>query len=254
MNGLVPIIRLTLLENARRQIFHVLVILLLTMVAGAALLAMSMEGTRAKMITDLCLSGVLFGGALLAVALGATGIQADMEQRTIYAALARPVTRSTYLLGRYIGTLLTVYFGLGAMCVAFVVLLAGLGEPPGVAFLLSILFAMLQTALLCAVATALSTTCSPAITAMLTLLVVALGNMKTGTLLHLFEEAAGISRYPLMAIYHVLPTLEAFNLEGLLVHGYAPPTDYLIQVAVYAVLYCAVLLSAGIWILERRDL
>ncbi len=254
MSRLAPLIRLTLLENARRQIFHVMVILLLAMVAGAALLAMSMEGTRAKMITDLCLSGVLFGGALLAVALGATGIHADVEQRTIYAALARPITRGIYLMGRYLGTLITVFLGLAAMCIAFLVLLFGLGEPPGMAFFLSILFALLQTALLCAVATALSTTCSPAITAMLTLLVAALGNIKTGTLYHLFDEAAGISRYPLMALYHVLPTLEAFNLKGLLVHGYAPPSVYLLQVAAYAVLYCAVLLSAGVWILERRDL
>lgn len=249
------IARMSVLENARKQVFHVLCLLMLTVIVGATLLSIFTEGVRLKILKDLCMTGILLGGGVLAIALGASGVPNDIESRTIQPIMARPVTRTGYLLGKFFGTLATTAIGVLAMAIVFGALIAWYQRAFDPFLLTAILFTLLEVAIIAAVATALSTLAGPAVSAALTFVIYLLGTVKMGYLGGLMERASeGISRAGLSLVYHALPNLECFNLKTALVHHDPIPHSYLAQVAVYGVCYAAFALFVGSMIFARREM
>jgi ABC-type transport system involved in multi-copper enzyme maturation permease subunit len=239
---------MTMLENSRKQIFHVLCLLILAVIAGSSLLSILTEGVKLKILKDLCMTCVLFGGAALSIALGSAAIPGDLESRTIHPIIARPVSRAQYVVGKFLGTFLTVALGVLAMSVVFGVLIYGYQRSFDWFLVLCTLFAVLEAAVMTAVATALSTVASPAITAVVSFLVYVCGTVKIGYFSGLIQGSTdAFSRFVFGAIYHALPNLECFNLKTALVHQDTVPASYLAQVAAYGVCYVAfVLLLASV--------
>lgn len=248
------IARMSLLENSRKQVFHVLCLLMLTVIAGSTLLSIFTEGVKLKILKDLCMTCILFGGSVLAIALGATGVPNDVEQRTIYPLIARPITRVHYLVGKYLGTMLTVTAGVAVMALAFGVLIYSYQGKVDTFLGAAILFTLLETAIIAAIATTLSTFATPAVTAVLTFLVYIFGTIKIGYFSGLLERSTnGMSKAISTFIYHLLPNLECFNLKTALVHHDAVPTSYLVQVAFYGVCYVIFVLILGSLYFARRE-
>ena len=247
------IAKMSLLENSRKQVFHVLCLLMLTVIAGSTLLSFLTDGVKLKILKDLCLTCVLFGGAVIAIALASSGIPNDVEMRTIYPIIARPITRLHYITGKYLGTLLTVAMGILAMSAVFGILIFSYGGFDS--FLITaMLFTLLEIAIIAAVATALSTVASPAVTAVITFLVYICGSIKIGYFGEMIEKTGnGLPKTAFGLIYHILPNLECFNLKNALVHNDPVPASYLIQVALYGVCYIAFVLFLGSIAFMRKE-
>lgn len=248
------IAKMSLLENSRKQVFHVLCLLMLTVIAGSTLLSIFTEGVKLKILKDLCMTCILFGGSVLAIALGAAGIPNDVEQRTIYPLIARPITRVHYLIGKYLGTMLTVSAGVAVMAVAFGVLIYSFQGSVDTFLVTAILFTLLETAIIAAIAISLSTLATPAVTAVLTFLIYIFGTIKIGYFGGLLERSTnGVSKAVCSFIYHLLPNLECFNLKTALVHHDAVPASYLAQVGFYGVCYVVFILILGSMYFARRE-
>lgn len=247
--------RITMLENARKQVFHVLTITTLTVICASTLLSFFTLGVQVKILKDLCMTSILLCGGVLGIALAATGIPNEIEQKTLYPVLARPVTRLEFMLGKYFGTLATVYIGLLILSGAFVAILCSHGACPDLLFVIAIAFSFLEVAVVAALATWLSTSFSPAVAGMLAFLLYVCGTVKIGY----FSGMMGKTSNPLGkllfgALYHFLPNLECFNFKDALVHHLALPVKYLMTVGVYGAAYVAfaLMLSAGLF--YRREL
>lgn len=248
------IAKMSLLENSRKQIFHVLCLLVLTVIAGSTLLSIFTEGVKLKILKDLCMTVILFGGAVLAIALGSASIPNDVESRTVHPVLARPITRLEYVVGKFLGTLITVALGVAAMSVVFGILIYSFQRSIDAFLITAMAFALLEVAVIAAVATAISTFATPAVTAVLTFLVYICGTIKIGYFGPLMERSAGgISGVLAGALYHLLPNLECFNLKTVLVHQDTIPATYLLQVAVYGLCYTAFALLLGCACFSRKE-
>lgn len=246
MSGIWIIAKMSLLENSRKQVFHVLCLLMLAVIAGSTLLSIFTEGVQIKILKDLCMTCILFGGAALAIALGATGIPNDVESRTIHPLIARPLTRVQYVIGKFLGTFITVSLGVAAMTIAFAALILMYQHSVDAALGLAVLYTLLEVAIIAAIATAISTLASPAVTTVVTFIIYIAGTIKIGYIGGLIEKSqSGISRAAYSLIYHALPNLECFNLKSSLVHHDTIPTLYLWQVAIYGLCYIAFVLMAG---------
>lgn len=248
------IAKTTLLENSRKQVFHVLCLLMLTVIASSALISIFTDGVRLKILKDLCMTCILFGGAVLAIALGAIGIPGDVESRTIHPIMARPITRAQYVVGKFLGTFLTVAMGMLVMSVVFAGLICAYQHSFDVFLLAAMGFTLLEVAVVAAVATAISTVASPALTSIVTFLVYICGTIKIGYFGHLIERSTGgVLKAVYGTFYHLLPNLECFNLKTALVHGESIPAAYLVQVAIYGVFYTAFVLLLGSAYFARRE-
>lgn len=254
MRAVWTIARISILENSRKQVFQVTCLLMLAVIGGSTVLSVLTEGVKLKILKDLCMSCILFGGGVLSIVLASTGIPNDVEARTIYPVAARPIARWGYVLGKFFGAFLTVVVGIALMAVAFAVLIASFEGRVDGFLVLAIAFAALEAAVICAVATAISTFASPAVTAALTFVIYFLGTIKIGYIGGLIQRMPDDFQKTVVAsLYHVLPNLECFNLKAALVHSDHIPAAYLAQVAAYGLCYAAFVLAIGAARFARRE-
>src|SRR3954467_10452662 len=95
-------------EAVRARILHGLFALALatagySLVVGAFALSSSL-----RVVSDLGAASISVYGIVVAVVLGATSLYRELELKTIFPILARPIRRSEYLVGKYLGTVLTL--------------------------------------------------------------------------------------------------------------------------------------------------
>ena len=88
------------------------------LVAGSYLISQMTAGQDVKIIKDLGLTAISLLGILIAVIIGIGLVAKEVEKRSIYSLLSRPVTREQFILGKYAGLVMTLAVNIGAMSLA----------------------------------------------------------------------------------------------------------------------------------------
>jgi ABC-type transport system involved in multi-copper enzyme maturation permease subunit len=236
------------------------------LIAVSYLLSQLTAGQDIKIIKDLGLAAMSVFGLFIAVFIGIGLVSKEVEKRSIYALLAKPIRRQDLILGKYLGLILTLLVNLVIMTVAYYFVLAGMAwvdgswfrphwEAPALdpALLKAIAMIFLQLAIVTAVALFFSTFSSPILAATLTVALYVVGHFNAD--LRNFE--AVIDSKPLAyiarAIYYILPNLSPLDIKNQVVHAVPVATGYLVMNTLYALVYIAMLVSAAIAIFMRRD-
>jgi len=243
-------------EAVRDRVLYNLVLFVLLLTAGAIFLGELSGGQEAKIIVDLGLSSILLFGVFIAIFVGIGLVHKEIERRTIYAILSKPIGRGEFLLGKYLGlclTLLVNVFVMGAG-VSLALLYVKRGWDPLVFSIWpAILLIYLELAILTAVALLFSTFSSPALSALLTFFVFVAGHF-SGDLKTFAASLGGTAaRWFFTTIYYLVPNLSNYSLITPAAHGYAPGAPELLLALLYAVIYSSVLLAAGALIFNRRN-
>jgi ABC-type transport system involved in multi-copper enzyme maturation permease subunit len=243
-------------EAVRDRVLYNLVLFVLLLTAGAIFLGELSGGQEAKIIVDLGLSSILLFGVFIAIFVGIGLVHKEIERRTIYAILSKPIGRGEFLLGKYLGlclTLLVNVFVMGAG-VSLALLYVKRGWDPLVLSIWpAILLIYLELAILTAVALLFSTFSSPALSALLTFFVFVAGHF-SGDLKTFAASLGGTAaRWFFTTIYYLVPNLSNYSLITPAAHGYAPGAPELLLALLYAVIYSSVLLAAGALIFNRRN-
>ncbi len=247
--------RITLLEGARKQVFHVLMLFAVFLIFGSATLAKFDRHVQMKMLDDLCLFSVFLVSAVVAITITVTGIPGEMEQKTVYPVIAKPVARWQFVCGKYAGAMGTVLVGMAVMAVTFAFLqIFYMGHLDRAMFTV-LPFLFLETAILAALSLWLSTWASWPLAWFLSVLLCLLGNVKFPLYASLMAHPQNpFNRVVIAALYHLLPNLESFNFKDALVHHLAVPPAYLWQTAAYGVCYTLALLTLASLTFARREL
>ena len=95
-------------EAVRDRVLYNLVLFVLLLTAGAIFLGELSAGQETKIIIDLGLSAMLLFGVFIAIFVGVGLVYKEIERRTLYAILAKPIGRGQFLLGKYLGLCLTL--------------------------------------------------------------------------------------------------------------------------------------------------
>ena len=243
-------------EAVRDRVLYNLVLFVLLLTAGAIFLGELSGGQEAKIIVDLGLSSMLLFGVFIAIFVGIGLVHKEIERRTIYAILSKPIGRGEFLLGKYLGlclTLLVNVFVMGAG-VSLALLYVNRGWDPLVLSIWpAILLIYLELAILTAVALLFSTFSSPALSALLTFFVFVAGHF-SGDLKTFAASLGGTAaRWFFTTIYYLVPNLSNYSLITPASHGFAPGAPALLLALLYAAIYSSVLLAAGALIFNRRN-
>jgi Cu-processing system permease protein len=191
------------------------------------------------------------------VFLGANLVAGDVERRTVYPIVAKPVSRAAYVVGRYAGLVVTTTLNLAVMAFFFVTVLAfylrGLGfvgETPLLATLTAI---ALQLAMIAAVAVLFSAFTTPTLAAIFTLSFVVAGHLASD-LVRYWGKHGDVAGLAGKALYLVVPNLEALNLKEAMVYKDALPAGPTALAFGYGVLYATGVVALAAAIFSRRDL
>lgn len=244
----------TFKEAIRNRILVLFVVFALLLMAFSTVLSWLTVGSELKIVTDVGLASLAFFGMLLAVFIGITLVHKEVEKRTIYAVLTKPVPRWLFILGKYVGLMTTLAVILGLMGVFYLALVTWKGGLFPGHLLPAIWLTYLELSVITAVALVFSSFTTPMLAAVFTLALYVVGHLSWGLRELTFQAPPGIARWTVTALYYLLPDLESFNVRPQVVHGIPLEAGYLWDSLLYAAAYTAGMLVLAVILFRRRDL
>ena len=244
-------------EAVRDRVLYNLVVFVLLLIAGAIFLGEISAGQEAKIIVDLGLSAILLFGVFIAIFVGVGLVYKEIERRTLYAMLSKPIGRGEFLLGKYLGLCLTLLVNVAIMGVGLSLALVYVRrgwDPLAVRIWPAIFLIYIELVILTAVAMLFSAFSSPALSALLAFFVFVIGHFSADLKTLATSMGSAPSRWVFAGLYYLLPNFANYNAITAAAHGQPVDGGAIAAGAGYGLVYVAVLLAATTLIFSRRNL
>jgi len=253
-------------ESVRDKVLYNLVLFAILLIGASYLIGQLTAGQDVKIIKDLGLSATSVFGLFIAVFIGIGLVSKEVERRSIYALLAKPIHRRQLVVGKYCGLTLTLLVNVSVMAAALYAVLAYMswGVAPDIqrawdapaldpALLVAIGLILVELTLVTAIALFFSTFSTPMLSAAFTFGFFIAGHF-SGDLRN-FQDVVDSPAAARLArgLYWVLPNLAQFDVKAAVVHGQRVAAGYIAMSVGYAALYVAMLLAISVFIFSRRD-
>ncbi|MCB0338381.1 MAG: ABC transporter permease subunit [Bdellovibrionales bacterium] len=244
----------TFRELIRSKVLYSVVFFAVLVVSVSALFGSVTIGDQVKVIKDFGLFSISFFGVCFGVISGSNLLSKELNRKTIYNILAKPVHRWEFLLGKELGliatmTVLVSLMGLGL--VGFVYVFTG---APDLLLLQACYCILLELIIVTSVVIFFSSiVVTPLLSGLFSFAVFLAGRsvqyidqMKTFV-------GEGSIRSLLEGVYWLLPHLDRLNISSFVVYGHAARSDFLLSALVYALGYSGILLVLASYFFKYRD-
>jgi ABC-type transport system involved in multi-copper enzyme maturation permease subunit len=243
----------TVREAVRSRVLYVLLFFALVLIGTGVLLSTLSYVERERILQDVGLAAIRLFGAAIALFVGVGLIHKEVDRRTIFTILSKPVSRTEFLLGKFAGLVATLWIQVAIMAVCFAAVSWLAGAPLTAGHAKALLLVAGELAVLVAVATLFSSFTTPMLASLFGAGFYLVGHL-TRDLRELGAQSGSLAAERATAFLHrVLPDLEAFNATIEAVHGLPIPAEAVWQPLLYGAGYSAALLMLAALIFERRD-
>ncbi len=245
----------TVREALRQKLAVNLLVFAVALVSASLVISTLTFGEQYRVIVSIALSAMEIFGTIIAVFLGANLVAGDVERRTVFPIVAKPVSRAQYVAGRYAGLVATTTLNLAIMALCFVGVLGtylrGLGFVGETPFFATLAATALQFAMIGALAVLFSSFTTATLSAIFTLSLVVAGHVASDLVRYWSKEGLG---WMGKAIYVLVPNLEALNFKEAMVYKDALPPGPTAMAFAYGILYAVGVVAAAAAVFSRRDL
>jgi ABC-type transport system involved in multi-copper enzyme maturation permease subunit len=246
----------TFREAVRDRVLYNLVFFALLMVASAPLFGQISIGLERIVLVNLGLTAITLFGVVIAIFIGIGLVSKEIDRRTLYTVLSRPVRRWEFICGKYLGLAGTLVVNAFFMSVGL--FLALLYVKKGLSFedvhiLVALFLIILQFLVITAITLLFSSFSSPLLSALFAFGVFVIGNF-VDDLRGFAMLAEGFQRWFILAISYLVPNFGAMNVVSQVAHGQPVSSALVGMNTLYALLYTSAALSGAVLIFERRNL
>lgn len=246
----------TIREALRRRVMWVFLIIGLFLIALGPVFGFLSPRDSQTVLRSLGLAAILLAGLFITIVTCIYLIPVEIERRTIYTVLSKPVQRYEFVLGKFLGGFLTVFINIAAMGIVFLAMLYFQeGRHVPVEMVKGVVLTFFQLLLLAALTIFFSTFATPVVNFFLSFGIFLVGNLSSVTD-SLTTSHNVVARTVGTVVHYVLPNFGNFNIQNQLIH----PTQEIMNEAVfirsniiYALIYSAVLLMLAVIIFDRRE-
>jgi ABC-type transport system involved in multi-copper enzyme maturation permease subunit len=253
MQSLLVVAHNTFRETVRDKILYNLVFFALLLIGASVLLGTLTIGEQSRIINDIGLAAINLVGVIIAIFVGIGLVTKEIDRRTIYTILARPITRTQFVLGKYCGLVFIGGLNIAIMFAMFVSTIWLSGNAIFGSLFQAVELMLVEVLLITALAMFFSTFSSPTLSAIMTLGCYVIGHL-TGDLKGIAEKTKNpVTESIMTALYYVCPNLEWLNIKGQAAAGVSVSGDYQVAATAYGLLYAGLLLLGACRIFERRD-
>ena len=246
----------TFREAVRDRVLYNLVFFALLMAGASVLVGQISIGIERQVVINLGLTAVSLFGVAIAIFIGIGLVSKEIEKKTLYTLLSRPVRRWEIVAGKFAGLSLTLLVNTFFMAVGvFLALLyvAGKFEAPDAWVLVALFFIVLQFLMIVAIALLFSTFSSPLMAAVFAFALFLIGSFAED-LRGFAGMTEGVAHWVATGVAYIIPNFAALNVISQVAHG-NPVAGLLIAYnTAYALVYALVALSAAVLIFEHRNL
>ncbi|MBM3285665.1 MAG: ABC transporter permease [Candidatus Aminicenantes bacterium] len=243
----------TFKEAIRDRILYLLFFFAAVAVIFSRLLAILTVGDRVKIIKDVGLASISLFGVLMAVLIGTGLVYKEIDKKTIFTLISKPIHRWQFLLGKFFGLALTLFVMTTLMSLIFLatVFLHTFRVEPHL--LLAILFIFIELVLITAVAILFSCFSTPILSSIFSLSFYLIGHFSWGFQTLIQRTKSSALKLFLQGLVVVLPDLENFNFKTEVVYGLTVLPKYYLFSALYGIVYTLFILMLAILIFKKRD-
>lgn len=243
----------TVRELTRNKLLYILVVFALLLIGGSVLLAQLTIGQWERIINDVGLATIQLSGALVAVLVGVGLIAGEVDRRTVYVTLAKPVSRGAFVAGRYLGLCLTMAVIVSLMGAALAAVLGTYGYPMGRTGASALLLIFVELTILAGFATLFSAFTTTTLSTILSLAIFVIGHL-SGDVANLAAQTQGPAATVFGAIARVLPRLDLLDVKTQAANQLPVDPAFVASMAGYGLAYAALTVLVGAAIFSRRDL
>lgn len=246
----------TFRESVRDRVLYNLILFVLVLVAASVFVSDLSLDMESQFTAALGLSVMLVFGALIAIFIGVGLVYKEIDKRTIYNLLSKPVHRHEFIVGKYAGLCLTLLVNTVVMVLGTELALLyvnGKLVPLHASVLAASYLVYLELALVVAVALMFSSFTTPMLAALFSFAVYVIGHFSRDLLDMAALSNSIVTRAILTILYYVLPNLSNFAFITESSHARIVPLRMALSATLYAIVYISVLLSASVLIFQRRN-
>lgn len=256
MNKIFSIVRYTLKENIRNKIFYVLILFGVIILASSLLFGVLGGEQELRMIVDLGLSSIEILGLLTAIYSSVTLILEEMETKTVYLIISRPIKRYQYLLGRYLGVASAVGISIVIMAGGHLLLLWLKGWHFEIVYLVSLILIFEKILIVSALSLFFSLFSTSVVSSIsFTFFFWILGHFLQ-EMKFLFMKLSQSLPFSLKGVYwflyYLIPNFQYFNLRDQLL-GQNYNLEVLLWSFVYGITYSAACLVLSTLLFSRKE-
>jgi ABC-type transport system involved in multi-copper enzyme maturation permease subunit len=252
MSVIVTIAKNTFRETVRDRIFYAILILSVLFILGTTLFGSLSLGQDTKIITDFGLAGAYLFSIVIAIFLGTNLIYKELQQRTAYIILSKAVSRTQFLIGKFLGLAGTMLVANLIMALVYIPLVWYLGHSFPAVALLAIGFQYLETLVFVSLTILFSTFAAPVASAIYSVLVFIIGH-SLGLLPDLIKKSGlGLKSF-YQALYYLFPNLEKFNIRLEASHNLAIPPYLIFFTIAYALIFIVLFMMIAAVALNSQD-
>jgi ABC-type transport system involved in multi-copper enzyme maturation permease subunit len=242
----------TFRETIRERVLYNLVFFAILMTLSGLLLGRLSIRQDEKIIKDLGLAAMDVFGTLIAVFIGVGLVSKEIERRSLFPLLAKPISRDEFLLGKAAGLAFTLLVNVLFMTVGLYLTLLFTGRALDLSLLNAVYAIYLGLLLALALALFFSTVTSSTVATVCTFSVVVAGRF-SDVIRNMKEVATGVPSVFTDTLYYLLPNFRNFDFKNAVVYGLPVPWGLLAQVTLYAVVYSAAVLLAALAVFRSKD-
>jgi len=247
----------TFRENIRDRILYNLLVFAVILIGLSVALGQLTIEEAERITIDVGLTAISVFGVLMAVFLGIGLVSKEIERKTVYTLVAKPVPRFLFILGKFAGLMITIGVNILIMTAAFGVVLwyvkGGSGWPLARPIVQAVILIYFELGVLTAAAMVFSTFSTPTLSAIFTLSFFVIGRLAYGIKALAQESESPAFKLGAKILYYAVPNLHNYVQIESALYGDGLPTALFLQIMAGGVLTATFFLVIAIMIFQRRD-
>ncbi len=249
MKTLLALSKNTFKETIRDRILFVIIFFAIIFIFSSQLAGEISARQNEKIIIDFGLAMINIFGVLITVFVGTNLVYKEIERKTVFILLSKPIPRSIFILSKFFGLGAVLFLATFLMSVIFFLL-----APFCWSFVLAVLMMFFSFLLLLAVVLFFSSFMQPLLSAFASFIVFIIGHITVD--MKIFAENNDVS--PLFMkftdfIYYLWPNFEILNLKNIVLYDFVFTTSDAFYALLTTFVYIFVLLFCGVLIFSRRE-
>lgn len=247
------IARNTVVESVRNRVLYVIMVFALIMLLASGAVSQFEEEVQRKLLKDISYAIISFFGLMISLFITIEQVPSEIDRKTIYFVLTKPVYRFEFLLGKFLGVCTVLYANLATMGAVLYLFLGFQTSELDVELAKGLLMLAAKLTIFVSILVFFSTFLSKIVNVALSFFVYFFGH--AGEFLeHSFIDSNVFVSWIIGALQLLLPNFTNFDFQISIVHEVLIPWGFLGVLCIYSILFSAFFLLSGHLIFRRRDL
>lgn len=252
LTNVITIAAQTFTEARRNRVFYSLFLFALVVVLSSIIFTEVTTTTMDRVLKDTGLAAINVFALALTIFAGVGIINREIDRKSIYTVLAKPVSRFGYILGKWLGLVSIILATSTLMFLGLLLVMKIYKTDIHAGIFLGFMGILLEVMVLGAVAILCSTFTTSFISAFICAAVYFSGHLST-EFLRVVRKSHGARRFIGEAVYYLVPNLERFNFKYHATYDVTVASGTLLAVVMFGVAYAGAALLGAVIVFQRRD-